>query len=161
MKRKRKKGKEKREKVREDAVRSPSWSENQPWRPLPSAGCPTHALSVGCPAHPQFDMFLLSLQCSVTCGVGFQRRKQVCQRLTAKGRRVPLGETLCRGLPGLPLVRPCQMPVCSSKWAWAAASMLQPPPFPCQPSAYLSSGVKQPKQGSNFFSAVNIKIGET
>ncbi|ERE79919.1 ADAMTS-like protein 3 [Cricetulus griseus] len=52
-------------------------------------------------------------QCSVTCGVGFQRRKQVCQRLTAKGRRVPLSETQCRGLPGLPLMRPCQMPVCS------------------------------------------------
>ncbi|EPY75049.1 ADAMTS-like 3 isoform 1 [Camelus ferus] len=29
-------------------------------------------------------------KCSVSCGVGTQRRKQVCQRLTAKGRRVPL-----------------------------------------------------------------------
>lgn len=149
MKRKRKKGKEKREKVREDAMRSSSWSENQPWRPLPSAGCP---------AHPQSDMFLLSLQCSVTCGLGFQRRKQVCQRLTAKGRRVPLSETLCRGLPGLPLVRPCQMPVCSSKWA--AASMLQPPPFPFQPSASKFLG-EATQQGSNLFSAVNIRIRET
>ncbi|GAB1292286.1 ADAMTS-like 3 [Apodemus speciosus] len=52
-------------------------------------------------------------KCSVTCGVGFQRRKHVCQKLTAKGRRVSLAETLCRDLPGLPLMRPCQMPVCS------------------------------------------------
>ncbi|XP_008842665.2 ADAMTS-like protein 3 isoform X1 [Nannospalax galili] len=52
-------------------------------------------------------------KCSVTCGVGFQRRKQVCQRLTAKGRRVPLSEVMCRGLPGLPLMRPCRMPACS------------------------------------------------
>nr|XP_045000947.1 ADAMTS-like protein 3 isoform X1 [Jaculus jaculus] len=52
-------------------------------------------------------------KCSVSCGVGSQRRKQVCQRLTAKGRRVPLNETMCRGLPRLPLIRSCQMPVCS------------------------------------------------
>ncbi|XP_027624872.1 ADAMTS-like protein 3 isoform X2 [Tupaia chinensis] len=52
-------------------------------------------------------------KCSVSCGVGVQRRKQVCQRLTAKGRRIPLSETMCRDLPGLPLVRSCQMPACS------------------------------------------------
>ncbi|XP_008592990.1 PREDICTED: ADAMTS-like protein 3, partial [Galeopterus variegatus] len=52
-------------------------------------------------------------KCSVSCGAGVQRRKQVCQRLTAKGRRVPLGEMMCRDLPGLPLVRSCQMPACS------------------------------------------------
>ncbi|XP_011809249.1 PREDICTED: ADAMTS-like protein 3 isoform X1 [Colobus angolensis palliatus] len=52
-------------------------------------------------------------KCSVSCGVGIQRRKQVCQRLTAKGRRVPLSEMMCRDLPGLPLVRSCQMPECS------------------------------------------------
>uniref|UniRef100_A0A8C3X202 ADAMTS like 3 n=1 Tax=Catagonus wagneri TaxID=51154 RepID=A0A8C3X202_9CETA len=51
-------------------------------------------------------------KCSVTCGVGTQRRKQVCQRLTAKGRRVPLGETMCSHLPEAPLLRLCQMPVC-------------------------------------------------
>ncbi|XP_075414171.1 ADAMTS-like protein 3 isoform X2 [Tenrec ecaudatus] len=53
------------------------------------------------------------LQCSVSCGVGIQRRKQVCQRLTAKGRRVPLSEVMCRNLPGPPLVRACQMPACN------------------------------------------------
>ncbi|EFB22032.1 hypothetical protein PANDA_015887, partial [Ailuropoda melanoleuca] len=52
-------------------------------------------------------------KCSVSCGVGTQRRKQVCQRLTAKGRRVPLSETMCRDLPGPPLVRSCQMSACS------------------------------------------------
>nr|XP_012607181.1 ADAMTS-like protein 3 isoform X6 [Microcebus murinus] len=52
-------------------------------------------------------------KCSVSCGAGVERRKQVCQRLTAKGRRVPLSATMCRDLPGLPLVRSCQMPVCS------------------------------------------------
>lgn len=156
MKRKRKrKGDEGEGERRCSAKRFTKWKSAL--KSAASAGRPTHALSAGCPAHPQSDIVLLSLQCSVTCGVGFQRRKQVCQRLTAKGRRVPLSETLCRGLPGLPLVRTCQMPVCSSKWA--AAAMLQPLPF--QPSACLSSGVKQPKQGSNLFSAVNIRIGET
>ncbi|XP_063106181.1 ADAMTS-like protein 3 isoform X2 [Cavia porcellus] len=52
-------------------------------------------------------------KCSVSCGVGLQRRKQVCQRLTAKGRRVTLSEAMCRDLPPLPLIRPCQAPVCS------------------------------------------------
>ncbi|XP_019599085.2 ADAMTS-like protein 3 isoform X2 [Rhinolophus sinicus] len=51
-------------------------------------------------------------KCSVSCGVGTQRRKQVCQRLTAKGRRMPLSETMCRDLPGPPLVRTCRMPEC-------------------------------------------------
>lgn len=51
-------------------------------------------------------------KCSVSCGVGTQRRKQVCQRLTAKGRRMPLSETMCRDLPGPPLVRACRMPEC-------------------------------------------------
>lgn len=52
-------------------------------------------------------------KCSVSCGAGTQRRKQVCQRLTAKGRRIPLSETMCKDLPGPPVVRSCQMPVCS------------------------------------------------
>lgn len=64
----------------------------------------------------------LSLQCSVTCGVGLQRRKQMCQRLTARGRRVPLSEVLCRDIPGLPLVRSCQMPACRSKYCKGYAS---------------------------------------
>lgn len=76
---------------------------------------------LGLPAHAPFDSVAqLSFQCSVSCGVGIQRRKQVCQRLTAKGRRVPLSEMMCRDLPGLPLVRSCQMPECSSKYAVSA-----------------------------------------
>lgn len=59
----------------------------------------------------------LSLQCSVSCGAGTQRRAQACQRLTAKGRRVPLGDSWCRDLPGPPLVRACHMPPCSGKCA--------------------------------------------
>uniref|UniRef100_H0X6X6 ADAMTS like 3 n=1 Tax=Otolemur garnettii TaxID=30611 RepID=H0X6X6_OTOGA len=51
-------------------------------------------------------------KCSVSCGAGIQKREQVCQRMTAKGRRVPLSETVCGDLPGLPLERSCQMPVC-------------------------------------------------
>ncbi|XP_069415069.1 ADAMTS-like protein 3 isoform X4 [Ovis canadensis] len=51
-------------------------------------------------------------KCSVSCGVGTQRRQQTCQKLTAKGRRVPLSDTLCRHLSGPPLVRSCQMPLC-------------------------------------------------
>ncbi|XP_020032200.2 ADAMTS-like protein 3 [Castor canadensis] len=51
-------------------------------------------------------------ECSVTCGVGVQRRTQVCQRLTAKGQRVPLSDLMCKDLPGPSLRRPCQMPAC-------------------------------------------------
>ena len=73
-----------------------------------------------------------SLQCSVSCGVGTQRRQQMCQKLTAKGRRVPLSETLCRHLSGPPLVRSCQMPVCGSKYGKSTlrgiCSFYSPPP---------------------------------
>ncbi|KAM6201371.1 ADAMTS-like protein 3 [Rhynchocyon petersi] len=51
--------------------------------------------------------------CSVSCGVGIQRRKQVCQRLTAKGSRIPLNEDMCRNLQAPLLVRSCQMPACT------------------------------------------------
>ncbi|KAG8516403.1 ADAMTS-like protein 3 [Galemys pyrenaicus] len=69
--------------------------------------CPPH-LSAG----DWSEAVLPIPQCSVSCGVGTQRRKQACQRLTAKGRRVAVSELMCRGLPGPPLVRPCQMPAC-------------------------------------------------
>ncbi|XP_017921685.1 PREDICTED: ADAMTS-like protein 3 isoform X4 [Capra hircus] len=54
-------------------------------------------------------------KCSVSCGVGTQRRQQMCQKLTAKGRRVPLSDTLCWHLSGPPLVRSCQMPLCKTE----------------------------------------------
>ncbi|KAM4826444.1 ADAMTS-like protein 3, partial [Thomomys bottae] len=51
-------------------------------------------------------------KCSVSCGVGIQRRRQVCQKLTARGLQVPLGEAACHSLTGPPLMRACQMRVC-------------------------------------------------
>ncbi|KYO21121.1 ADAMTS-like protein 1 [Alligator mississippiensis] len=52
-------------------------------------------------------------KCSVSCGVGIQRRKLACQKLTAKGQRVKLNGSLCSGPPTSPLVRPCYMNVCN------------------------------------------------
>lgn len=75
----------------------------------PKASSHKSCARTDCPPHVTMGDWS---KCSVTCGVGTQRRKQVCQRLTAKGRRVPLSETMCRHLPGAPLVRSCQMPVC-------------------------------------------------
>ncbi|VTJ89341.1 Hypothetical predicted protein [Marmota monax] len=75
----------------------------------PKASSHKSCARIDCPPHLAAGDWS---KCSVTCGVGLQRRKQVCQRLTARGRRVPLSETLCRDLPGLPLVRSCQMPAC-------------------------------------------------
>ena len=95
---------------------------------------PGNCLLIGAPVHPVslWETWLLlgmcllslcltlsppfSLQCSVSCGVGTQRRQQMCQKLTAKGRRVPLSDTLCWHLSGPPLVRSCQMPLCKSKY---------------------------------------------
>ncbi|XP_055273891.1 ADAMTS-like protein 3 isoform X5 [Moschus berezovskii] len=67
-------------------------------------------------------------KCSVSCGVGTQRRQQMCQKLTAKGRRVPLGETLCRHLSGPSLVRSCQMPVCRKMKPEMKARLGEPGP---------------------------------
>ncbi|XP_059534365.1 ADAMTS-like protein 3 isoform X2 [Myotis daubentonii] len=82
--------------------------------PGPQASSRKSCARTDCP--PQLSVGDWS-QCSVSCGVGTQRRKQVCQRLTAKGRRVPVSEALCGELPGPPLVRSCQMPACSKRKA--------------------------------------------
>uniref|UniRef100_A0A8C5F9Q7 ADAMTS-like 3 n=1 Tax=Gadus morhua TaxID=8049 RepID=A0A8C5F9Q7_GADMO len=53
-------------------------------------------------------------KCSVSCGLGIQRREPVCRRLTATGQQVTLAKGLCSGLASPPLVRTCQM--CDVKW---------------------------------------------
>ncbi|XP_029807003.1 ADAMTS-like protein 3 [Suricata suricatta] len=78
----------------------------------PKASSHKSCARVDCPPHLTVGDWS---KCSVSCGIGTQRRKQVCQRLTAKGRRVPVSGTMCGDLPGPPLVRSCQMPACSGK----------------------------------------------
>uniref|UniRef100_A0A670JTA8 ADAMTS like 3 n=1 Tax=Podarcis muralis TaxID=64176 RepID=A0A670JTA8_PODMU len=53
-------------------------------------------------------------KCSVSCGVGTQRRKATCQKLTAKGQHVALNRSMCADLPVPPLSRPCHMSACNS-----------------------------------------------
>ncbi|XP_053127864.1 ADAMTS-like protein 3 isoform X3 [Hemicordylus capensis] len=52
-------------------------------------------------------------RCSVSCGVGTQRRKLTCRRLTAKGQQVALNGSVCSDLPVPLLVRPCHMSACN------------------------------------------------
>ncbi|XP_028258452.1 ADAMTS-like protein 3 isoform X2 [Parambassis ranga] len=54
-------------------------------------------------------------KCSVSCGLGIQRREPVCQQLTAMGRQVKLARELCSDLPSPPLVRTCRMMACHTK----------------------------------------------
>ncbi|XP_021120554.1 ADAMTS-like protein 3 isoform X3 [Heterocephalus glaber] len=75
----------------------------------PQASSRKSCARIDCPPHLAAGDWS---KCSVSCGIGLQRRKQVCQRLTAKGGRIMLSEVMCRYLPALPLIRPCQMPVC-------------------------------------------------
>ncbi|KAJ3593258.1 hypothetical protein NHX12_005593, partial [Muraenolepis orangiensis] len=51
-------------------------------------------------------------KCSVSCGLGIQRRQPVCRRLTASGHQVTLAKGLCSGLVSPPLVRTCRMMAC-------------------------------------------------
>uniref|UniRef100_A0A8C5A1H6 ADAMTS-like 3 n=1 Tax=Gadus morhua TaxID=8049 RepID=A0A8C5A1H6_GADMO len=57
-------------------------------------------------------------KCSVSCGLGIQRREPVCRRLTATGQQVTLAKGLCSGLASPPLVRTCRMMACPSKTAY-------------------------------------------
>ncbi|XP_033482099.2 ADAMTS-like protein 3 isoform X1 [Epinephelus lanceolatus] len=51
-------------------------------------------------------------KCSVSCGLGIQRREQVCRQLTAMGHQETLARELCSGLSSPPLVRTCRMMAC-------------------------------------------------
>ncbi|XP_030045487.1 ADAMTS-like protein 3 isoform X1 [Microcaecilia unicolor] len=52
-------------------------------------------------------------KCSVSCGVGIQRRKFVCQMIKGTGQAVPLNGTVCSSLPSPVLVRACHMTICN------------------------------------------------
>ncbi|KAM8972283.1 ADAMTS-like protein 3 [Pelodytes ibericus] len=69
-------------------------------KPCGKADCPPH-LTVG-------DWS----KCSVRCGVGIQRRKLACQKVTAKGQQVTINESFCLGLSTPALVRSCHMSSC-------------------------------------------------
>ncbi|XP_054999019.1 ADAMTS-like protein 3 isoform X3 [Sorex araneus] len=77
--------------------------------PVPKASSHKSCARIDCP--PQLTTGHWS-QCSVSCGRGTQRRKQVCHRLTAGGRRVPASKQMCEPNAELPLVRTCWMPAC-------------------------------------------------
>lgn len=51
-------------------------------------------------------------KCSVSCGLGIQRREPLCLQVTASGQQVALGREQCSGLPSPPLVRTCRMMAC-------------------------------------------------
>ncbi|XP_015681132.1 ADAMTS-like protein 3 [Protobothrops mucrosquamatus] len=51
-------------------------------------------------------------RCSVSCGVGTQRRKATCQKLTARGQHLALNGSLCSSFPASQLVRPCHRNAC-------------------------------------------------
>ncbi|XP_071329077.1 ADAMTS-like protein 3 isoform X3 [Trachinotus anak] len=51
-------------------------------------------------------------KCSVSCGLGIQRREPLCFQLTGMGHQVMLARDPCSGLPPPPLVRTCRMMAC-------------------------------------------------
>ncbi|XP_076583561.1 ADAMTS-like protein 3 isoform X4 [Chaetodon auriga] len=55
-------------------------------------------------------------KCSVSCGLGIQRREPLCRQLMATGQQVTLARELCSGLPSPPQVRTCRMMACPNRW---------------------------------------------
>ncbi|KAM4747336.1 ADAMTS-like protein 3 [Rhinophrynus dorsalis] len=54
-------------------------------------------------------------KCSVRCGVGIQRKKLACHKITTtKGQQVQINGSLCHGFPGPALVRSCHMGTCQT-----------------------------------------------
>ncbi|KAJ7994750.1 hypothetical protein DPEC_G00252710 [Dallia pectoralis] len=51
-------------------------------------------------------------KCSVSCGLGIQRRQPMCRRLTSTGQQVTLSRRHCNSLPSPPLIRTCRMIPC-------------------------------------------------
>ncbi|XP_063305045.1 ADAMTS-like protein 3 isoform X1 [Pelobates fuscus] len=51
-------------------------------------------------------------KCSVRCGVGIQRRKVACHKITVNGQQVLLNVSFCHGLPAHALIRSCHMTSC-------------------------------------------------
>ncbi|XP_022069624.2 ADAMTS-like protein 3 isoform X1 [Acanthochromis polyacanthus] len=51
-------------------------------------------------------------KCSVSCGLGIQRREPLCRQLRGMGQQVTLARELCVGLTSPPLVRTCRMLTC-------------------------------------------------
>ncbi|KAK9543177.1 hypothetical protein VZT92_000973 [Zoarces viviparus] len=54
-------------------------------------------------------------KCSVSCGLGIQRREPLCRQWTAMGNQVTLARELCSVLPPPPLVRTCRMMACPKR----------------------------------------------
>uniref|UniRef100_A0AAQ5ZT26 ADAMTS-like 3 n=1 Tax=Amphiprion ocellaris TaxID=80972 RepID=A0AAQ5ZT26_AMPOC len=54
-------------------------------------------------------------KCSVSCGLGIQRREPLCRQLRGMGQQVTLARELCVGLTSPPLVRTCRMLTCPIK----------------------------------------------
>ncbi|XP_008288512.1 ADAMTS-like protein 3 [Stegastes partitus] len=51
-------------------------------------------------------------KCSVSCGLGIQRREPLCRQLRGMGQQVTLAREQCVGLSSPPLVRTCRMLAC-------------------------------------------------
>nr|XP_046243182.1 ADAMTS-like protein 3 isoform X1 [Scatophagus argus] len=51
-------------------------------------------------------------KCSVSCGLGIQRREPLCLQVTAMDQQVTLDRELCSRLPSPPLIRTCRMMAC-------------------------------------------------
>uniref|UniRef100_A0A8C5N372 ADAMTS like 3 n=1 Tax=Leptobrachium leishanense TaxID=445787 RepID=A0A8C5N372_9ANUR len=84
-------------KLTEDLCQMPKPANHKPCR---KSDCP-----------PQLTIGEWS-KCSVRCGVGIQRRKIACHKVTAKGQQVLLNGSFCHGLSAQALVRACHVSSC-------------------------------------------------